>query len=110
MERKGLLLELRYLFRSNAAGVLNALGLDYNGRELVSTVGKGEERSNYEVVIRLMQRTLNERLEAPTREGRRDWDHDDLRKALDLLDDVRGFTIHAIEDAVPIIKLSRRSP
>ena len=99
VERRGLLLELRDRFRRHTAGVLNELGLDYKGRDLVPIVGKGEERSNYEVVIRLMQRTLNARLEVPNREGRRDWDRDDLREALKLVTEVRTQTLQAVADA-----------
>jgi superfamily II DNA/RNA helicase len=96
VERRGLLLELRDRFRRSAAGVLADLRLDYRGRELVPVVGKGDERSNYEVVIRLMQRTLNERLELPNREGRRNWGRDDLRAALRLTGEVRAATLQTI--------------
>jgi hypothetical protein len=96
VERRGLLLELRDRFRRSAAGVLAELRLDYKGRELVPLIGKGVERSNYEVVIRLMQRTLNERLELPNHEGRRHWDRDDLRAALRMTGEVRTATLDTI--------------
>ncbi len=63
--------------------------------------GKGDERTNYEVVIRLMQRTLNARLELPNREGRRHWQRDDLRAALKLVADVRIAALQAVGDAMP---------
>jgi len=96
VERRGLLLELKDRFRRSAAGVLHELQLDYAGRDLVPLVGKGDERNNYEVIIRLMQRTLNARLELPNREGRRAWGRDDLRAALRLADDVRASTTQAV--------------
>jgi GAF domain-containing protein len=46
-----------------------------------------------------MQRTLNARLELPNRQGRRQWQRDDLRAALRLVADVRAATQHAIADA-----------
>jgi DNA repair protein RadD len=95
VERRGLLLELRDRFRRAAAGVLAELRLDYKGRELVPLVGRGEEKSNYEVVIRLMQRTLNARLELPNRAGRGSWGRDDLRAALRLTGEVRAATLEA---------------
>jgi hypothetical protein len=67
----GLLLELKDRFRRSAAGLLHELKLDYAGRELIPLIGTGDERNNYEVLIRLMQRTLNSRLEPPNHEGRR---------------------------------------
>ena len=100
VERRGLLLELRDRFRRSAAAVLSELRLDYRGRELVPLAGKGDERSNYEVVIRLMQRTLNARLELPNRAGRRQWQRDDLRAALRLVADVRAATVQAISGAI----------
>lgn len=99
LERRGLLLELRDRFRRSAAAVLAELSIDYKGRELVALVGKGDERSNYEVVIRLMQRLLNARLELPNREGRKAWGRDDLRAALRLVADVRAATIQAVAAA-----------
>jgi superfamily II DNA or RNA helicase len=105
VERRGLLLELRDRFRRSTAGVLAELRLDYKGRDLVPLVGKGDERSNYEVIIRLMQRTLNERLELPNREGRRNWSRDDLRAALRLIGDVRTVTLGAVRET-----LERPSP
>ncbi len=98
VERRGLLLELRDRFRRSAAGVLSELRLDYKGRELVPLVGKGDERTNYEVIIRLMQRTLNARLELPNREGRRSWARDDLRAALRLIGEVRAATLEAVAE------------
>ena len=99
VERRGLLLELRDRFRRSAAGVLSELKLDYKGRDLVPLVGKGDERSNYEVVIRLMQRTLNVHLDLPNHEGRTMWGRDDLRAALRLVGDVRAATLQTIAEA-----------
>lgn len=99
VERRGLLLELRDRFRRSAAGVLTELRVDYKGRDLVPLVGKGDERTNYEVIIRLMQRTLNSHLELPNHEGRRSWQRDDLRAALKLVTDVRTATLHAVAEA-----------
>ena len=53
-----------------------------------------------EVIIRLMQRTLNARLELPNREGRRAWGRDDLRAALRLADDVRAATAQAVAQRI----------
>src|SRR5437763_6175083 len=50
-----------------AAGrVANELSLG-PGRELVSLLGKGDERNNYQVVIRLVNHRLNSRLNKPAR-------------------------------------------
>jgi hypothetical protein len=99
VERRGLLLELKDRFRRSAAGVLHDLQLDYAGRDLIPLVGKGDERNNYEVLIRLMQRTLNARLGLPNREGRRNWGRDDLRIALRMIGDVRTATVQAVVEA-----------
>ena len=109
VERRGLLLELKDRFRRSAAGVLNDLSLDYAGRDLIPLIGKGDERNNYEVTIRLMQRTLNARLELPNHEGRRAWGRDDLRAALRLVGDVRAATLQAVSDAAgrPEVRVAR---
>jgi hypothetical protein len=46
-----------------------------------------------------MQRTLNARLELPNRQGRRQWQRDDLRAALRLVADVRTATLQPIRAA-----------
>ena len=44
-------------------------------------------------------RTLNARLELPNREGRRQWQRNDLRAALRLVADVRAATAQTVVEA-----------
>jgi len=48
------------------------------------------------VIAPCAQRALNAHLELPNREGRRQWQRDDLRAALRLVADVRAATTEAI--------------
>ena len=63
-------------------------------------IGRHGGASRVRKLIRLMQRTLNARLDLPNREGRRDWARDDLRAALKCVAEVRTATREAVEAAV----------
>jgi hypothetical protein len=53
------------------------------GRELVSLLGRGDEKNNYQVVIRLVNHRLNRQMEKPeTGSERGDWTLAELHAAL----------------------------
>ena len=70
-----------------AGKIILGLGIDGKTNSLVSSVGKGEEKNNYEVVIRLVNRTLNEVM---GKDGelfsRNDWGLDELKDGVKKLD------------------------
>src|SRR5439155_12005155 len=65
-----------------------ALELDLGpGRELVALLGRGDEKNNYQVVIRLLNHALNRRLGKPeTGSDRLSWTLAELQQALRALD------------------------
>jgi superfamily II DNA or RNA helicase len=72
--------------RKAAGRMLAELGLGA-GTELVPLAGKGEERSNYQVLIRLVNRALNRRIGKPeTGSDRLHWSLEELRAALRYVD------------------------
>lgn len=81
--------------RKAAGRVLGEIGLGA-GTELVPIAGKGEERSNYEVVVRLLNRQLNRAAGKPeTGSDRLSWSIEECRAALRL---VEGAADAARED------------
>jgi superfamily II DNA or RNA helicase len=72
--------------RKAAGRVLGEIGLG-SGTELVSLAGKGEERGNYEVVVRLVNRHVNRAAGKPeTGSDRLNWSIEECRGALRLVD------------------------
>jgi DNA repair protein RadD len=68
--------------RKAAGRVMGDLGLG-SGTELVPLAGKGEEKTNYQVVVRLVNRHLNGAMgKPPTGSDRLHWTLDECRQAL----------------------------
>ena len=72
-----------------AGGIILELGIDGRTNDIVRSIGKGEEKNNYEVVIRLVNRILKRLME---KEGeslsRNDWVLDELKEGLQKLEQV----------------------
>jgi superfamily II DNA or RNA helicase len=86
-----------------AAGtVLHALGIDGSVSDLVPAVGKGEEQSNIEVIIRMLHRRVNRAMDRGAEpEGRNAWLRDELRTAKQRVPAIRDGVIETIEAATP---------
>jgi DNA repair protein RadD len=79
-----------------------ALELDLGpGRELVTLLGRGDERNNYQVVIRLLNHALNRRLGKPeSGSDRLLWTLTEIQRALRELDHVAGEVGAEIRPAI----------
>jgi hypothetical protein len=84
-----------------AAGtVLHALGIDGSADDLVAVVGKGTERSNIEVIIRMLHRRVNRAMDRGSEpDGRNAWMQDELRAAKQRVPAIRDGVIETIESA-----------
>jgi superfamily II DNA/RNA helicase len=82
-----------------AAGtVLHALGIDGSADDLVAVVGKGTERSNIEVIIRMLHRRVNRAMDRGSEpDGRNAWMQDELRAAKQRVPAIRDGVIETIE-------------
>jgi len=78
--------------RKAAGRVMAELGLG-SGTELVSLAGKGEEKTNYQVVVRLVNRHLNRAMgKPPTGSDRLNWTLEECRQALLHVDEAAQAT------------------
>jgi hypothetical protein len=94
--------------RKAAGRVLTELGLGA-GTELVPLAGKGEERSNYEVVVRLLNRSLNRAAGKPeTGSERLRWTLEECRGALGLVEGAVEETRRGLVDLLAKAKGSRQ--
>jgi superfamily II DNA or RNA helicase len=99
--------------RKAAGRVLTEIGLG-GGTELVPLAGKGEERSNYEVVVRLLNRHVNRAAGRPeTGSDRLNWSIEECRAALRLVEGAaetaRRELAQAIRDAASKSKARERT-
>jgi DNA repair protein RadD len=86
--------------RKAAGRVMAELGLG-SGTELVPLVGKGEEKTNYQVVIRLVNRHLNSAMgKPPTGSDRLRWTLEECRQALAHVDPAAGATEQDLRTAL----------
>ena len=80
--------------------VLHALGIDGSASDLVPVVGKGDEQSNIEVIIRMLHRRVNRAMDRDSGpDGRNAWMQDELRAAKQRVPEIRDAVIAAIESA-----------
>lgn len=90
---------LNHAVKRAAGSIIHRLGIP-EGDDLVEVVGKGEERSNFEVVIRMLNRRVNAALgrdgDGP---GRNDWPLDALKAAKDAVPDARDEVLDRLESA-----------
>jgi len=76
-----------------AAYILNNLNIDPDFN-LAPVLGKGEEKNNYEVLIRLVHRTLNEAMSKDgSRSMRNKWEIEEYRVALGKLDTLQDVLL-----------------
>jgi DNA repair protein RadD len=74
--------------KREAAAVVGALGIP-DGASLVPIIGKGAERSNFEAVVRGVNRSLNQAMgREPSGSGRVEWSREELQRATQLVDRV----------------------
>lgn len=91
---------LNHAVRRAAGTILHRLDLPSDDA-LVGTVGSGDERSNIEVVIRMLHRRVNEAMGRGDEEatGRNGWPLDALKTAKERVPDVRDAVLSQITDA-----------
>jgi superfamily II DNA or RNA helicase len=84
--------------QKQAGRIIQSMGIDGKSDDLVSTIGKGCESQNYEVVIRGLNRRLNQAMEKDGSNSQRNrWLSEEFRQASDLLPDVANRFIEEIE-------------
>ena len=100
LERQAYRQILNNAVRRAAGTVLHALGIDGSARDLVEAVGKGEEQSNVEVVIRMLHRRVNRAMDrADGPDGRNAWLLDELRTAKQRVPTIRDGVVDTIASA-----------
>jgi DNA repair protein RadD len=97
-EREAYRAALRRQVNREAAAIIRALSIPGDAR-LVTIIGKGTERTNYEAVVRCLNRRLNQAMgRDPSHSMRVEWTRDDLQRARDLVGQLRAEVKSAIEE------------
>jgi len=99
-ERQARRKKLDKTVKTAAGRIIQSMNIDGRGTDLVDAVGKGEESSNYEVVIRSLHRNLNRAMGKDESNSRRNsWLVDEFRQAEAKLDVVEDELVAQIEEA-----------
>jgi hypothetical protein len=101
-ERSAYRTALDHAVKRAAGTVLHALDLSDDHALARASIGDGTERSNYAVVIRLLNRAVNDAMGygSDASEGRNAWLLDDLKAAKHRVSDARDAVLHHIRDAL----------
>jgi len=101
-ERQARRKKLNSTTQKQAGRIIQSMNIDGKADDLVALVGKGDESSNYAVVIRGLNRRLNRAMEKDGSNSRRnEWLSAEFRRAGELLPDVVDDFIDEIEAQTP---------
>jgi len=101
-ERQARRKKLDRAVRSTAGRIIQSMNVDGKDDDLVGPIGKGEESSNYEVVVRALHRTLNRAMGKDGSNSRRNsWLLEEFRQAEERLADIEAELVARIEANTP---------